>query len=101
MDFKKDFSHRGRPHNFSQGGKVDILLIIFRFLTMQCKQTFTKRFSLSTPQRKYPMLRQKSQKSVLCSNSQGSQKNFSQGDQPERYSQLGSHVQSHDNGRVL
>ena len=32
------------------GGNVDILLIIFRLLTTQCKWTFTKRFTFSTPQ---------------------------------------------------
>ena len=30
------------------GGNVDILLILFRLLTMQCKRTFTKRFTLSS-----------------------------------------------------
>jgi len=28
--------------NFSRGGKVDILLIFFRLLSMQCKWTYTK-----------------------------------------------------------
>jgi len=37
---------------FPGGGNLDILLIIFKLLTMQCKWTFTKRFTLSTPQRK-------------------------------------------------
>ena len=32
--------------NFSQrGGNVEILLILFRLLTTQCKRTFTKRFT--------------------------------------------------------
>jgi len=47
---------------FPGGGKVDILLIIFRLLTMQCTWTFTKRFTLSTPQRKCPVLRQQSKR---------------------------------------
>ena len=38
-------------------GNADILLIIFKLPTMQCKWTFTKRFTLSTPQRKSLMLR--------------------------------------------
>jgi len=46
---------------FPGGGKVDILLILFRFLTMQCKWTYTKRFTLSAPQRKWPMLWQRLQ----------------------------------------
>jgi len=37
-----------RPQKFFQGEYVDILLILFRLLTMQCKWTFTKRFTLST-----------------------------------------------------
>jgi len=46
---------------FAGVGKVDILLFVFRLLTVQCKckWTFT---TLSTPQRKWPMLRQQSQK---------------------------------------
>jgi len=47
---------------FLPGGNVDILLIIFRLLTIQCKRTFTKCFTYSTPQWKCPMLRQPSQK---------------------------------------
>jgi len=35
-----------------------MLLILFRLLAMQRKHTYTKRFNLSTPQRKCPMLRQ-------------------------------------------
>jgi len=49
----------GVRRNFSRG--IEILLIFFRLLTMQCKWTFTKRFTPSTPQRKSPMLRQQSQ----------------------------------------
>ena len=45
----------GGRRNFSKGGNVDILLIFFRLLTLQCKWTFTKRFTVSTPQRKFPM----------------------------------------------
>jgi len=52
----------GRPQKFFQGGgKVDILLILFRLLTMQRTWTFTKRFILSTPQRKCPRLQQQFQ----------------------------------------
>jgi len=40
----------GVRRNFSRGGKVDILLVIFKLLTMQCKWTFTKRCTLSAPQ---------------------------------------------------
>ena len=52
----------GGPQKFMQGGKVNILLIIFRLLTMQCQWTFTKRFTLVASQRKCAMLRQQSQK---------------------------------------
>jgi len=53
------------------GGNVDILPIIFRFLTMQYKWMSIKRFTLSTPQRKCPMLRQQSHKTRFAgSNSQ-------------------------------
>ena len=45
----------GVRRNFSRWSKVDILLIILRLLTLQCKWTFTKRFPVSTPQRKFPM----------------------------------------------
>jgi len=38
--------------NYSRGGDVDILLIIFKFLIMQCKWTITRCFTLSTPHRK-------------------------------------------------
>jgi len=34
---------------FPGWGKVQILLIRYRLLTMPCKWTFTKRFTLSTP----------------------------------------------------
>jgi len=33
----------GVRRNFFMGGNVEILLILFRLLTMQCKRTFTKR----------------------------------------------------------
>jgi len=43
----------GVRRNFSrEGGNVDILLILYRLLTTQCKWTFAKRFIFSTPQRK-------------------------------------------------
>jgi len=45
----------GVRRNFSRGWNVDILLIIFRLLTLQCKWTFTKSFPVSTAQRKSPM----------------------------------------------
>ena len=45
----------GVRRNFSRWSKVDILLIILRLLTLQCKWTFTKRFPVSIPQRKFPM----------------------------------------------
>ena len=38
----------GACRNFSREGNVDIFLVLFRLLTMQCKRTFTKRFTLST-----------------------------------------------------
>jgi len=44
-----------------RGANVDILLILFRLLTMQRKWPFTKRFTLSTPQRKCPISRQQLQ----------------------------------------
>jgi len=54
--------YHGRPQKLFQGGSVNTLPILFRFLTMQWKWMFTKRFTPSTPQRKCPMLRQQSQK---------------------------------------
>jgi len=46
----------GVRRNFSVGGgNVIILLIFFRLLMLQCKWTFTKRFTASTPQRKCTM----------------------------------------------
>jgi len=39
----------GVRRNFSRGGdNVDILLMLFRFLSMQCKWTSTMRFTHST-----------------------------------------------------
>jgi len=52
----------GVRRNFSRGGNVDNLLIVFRLVSMQCKRTFTEHFTLSKPQRKCPVLRQQSQK---------------------------------------
>jgi len=51
-----------------QGGNADILLIIFELLKMQCKWTFTKSITLSTPQRKNaPCFGSKqSQKALRC-----------------------------------
>jgi len=48
----------GRPQKFFQGSNVNILLILFKSLTMQCKRTFTKRFTLSRPKWKCCILRQ-------------------------------------------
>ena len=52
----------GRLNNFFQGGNVGLFLTLCRLLQMQCKWMFTKHFTLSTPQRKCPMLWQQSQK---------------------------------------
>jgi len=41
----------------SSGGPEYLSTLEGTLLTMQCKWTFTKRFILSTPQRKYPVLR--------------------------------------------
>jgi len=60
---KSKTHNHGRPQKFFLGGgKVDFLLIVFKFLTMQCKWTPTKSLTLSTPQRKCSMLRYQSQK---------------------------------------
>ena len=40
---------------FPWGCNVNVLLIIFRLLTLQCKRMFTKRFTVSTPQRKHEL----------------------------------------------
>jgi len=45
----------GVRRKFSRQDNVGILLIFFRLLTLQCKWTFTKHFTVSTPQRKFPM----------------------------------------------
>jgi len=45
-----EYAH-GRPQKFFPGeGNVNILLILVRLLTMQCKWTFTARFTHSTRQ---------------------------------------------------
>ena len=54
--------YNGRPNNFSRGDIVSLFLTLFRLLYMQCKWIFTKHFTLSTPQRKCPVLWQQSQK---------------------------------------
>jgi len=42
-------SNHACPQKFFQvGGNVNILLIFFRLLTLQCKWTFTKLFTVST-----------------------------------------------------
>ena len=51
------FSSHSRPQKiFQRERQRQNLLILFR--TMQCKWTITKHFTLSTPQKKFPMLRQ-------------------------------------------
>jgi len=50
--------YMGIRRNFSRGGNVDICLSFSG--CWQCKQTFTKYFTLSIPQRKCRMLRQQS-----------------------------------------
>ena len=67
----KGWSSHGRPQKFFQGGNVDILLIILRLLTLQCKWTFTKRFPVSTPQWKFPMKARAPFASILKSFSSG------------------------------
>ena len=57
--------------NFPRGCNVDILLIFFRLLTLQCKRTFTKRFTVSTPQRKCPTKARAPFASILKSFSSG------------------------------
>jgi len=52
QEFDRDQCIHGRRQKFFQGGgNVQILLrsILCRLLTIQCKWTFTKRFTLSTP----------------------------------------------------
>jgi len=58
----------GVRRNFYRGSKIDILLILFRLLTMQCKWTFTKRFTLRTPQI-MRFFRQQSQKRLFIGRS--------------------------------
>ena len=55
--------HHGRPQKIFQGGKVEMLLRpgLFDLLTIQRKWTYTRRFTLSTPQRKRLKLRQQLQ----------------------------------------
>jgi len=67
----------GFPQNFFQvGGNVDTLFIIFRLLTFQCKWTFTKRFTVSTPQRKCLMKASDRFASILKSLSSGAVSEF-------------------------
>jgi len=54
--------------SFPVGRHADILLVIVKLLTMQCKLKFTKRFTLCSPQRNYPVLRQQSQNMRLVGN---------------------------------
>jgi len=39
----------GRPQKFFQRDRFEIVLILLRLLTIQCKWTCTKRITLSTP----------------------------------------------------
>ena len=57
----------GVRKNFTSRGKLDVLLILFRLLMMQCNWTFKKRMILPAPQRKCPTLRQQSQKLLFVS----------------------------------
>ena len=52
----------GRLQTCYQEWNVDILLILSKLLRMQCKWTFTKRFTHSIAQEKYPVAGQQSQK---------------------------------------
>jgi len=58
------------------GGKVDFLLILFMLLTLQSKWTLTKRFTLSTPQRKFRMKAPTPLASFFKSYSNGSEYEF-------------------------
>jgi len=58
----------GVHRNFSRGGQRRHFAYLSRWLTMQCKSAFTKRFALSTSVRKCPMLREQSQNAFIgCS----------------------------------
>jgi len=53
---------QGSPQKFFQGGKRrHIFHILFRLLTVQWKWALIKRFTISTPHRKLPMIWQQSQ----------------------------------------
>jgi len=43
--------HTGVRRNFSREDNIDILLILFKLLTMQCKRMLTKRCTFSNPKR--------------------------------------------------
>ena len=50
QDLDRNQRIHGRLQKYFQGGgNVVILLTLYRLLTMPCKWTFTKRFTLSTP----------------------------------------------------
>jgi len=51
----KGWSSYGLPQKFLQGGQRRHFANRFRLLTLQCKWTFTKHFTVSTPQRKFPI----------------------------------------------
>jgi len=40
----------GVHRNFSRGSNANILLVLFRLLTIQRRRMLTKRFTISTPQ---------------------------------------------------
>ena len=48
-------SHWRLQKFFHKGDKVDILLVFCKLQTLQCKWTFTKRFTVSTPRSKCPI----------------------------------------------
>jgi len=61
-------THRmGVSRNFSRGN-VNILLIPFKLLTMQCKRTFTKRPTFSTAQAKSHIMAAVTKMRFVCSN---------------------------------
>jgi len=57
-------SSMGVYRNVSMGRQRWLLLMLFRLLKMQCKWTFMKRFILSIPLRKRPMLVQQSKNAL-------------------------------------
>jgi len=60
----------GIRSTFSRGGIVDILLVLFGLVTMQCTRTFTKRFTLSTQKEIAPLYGNSQKIRFVGSNSQ-------------------------------